>query len=37
MSEPKKIECPNCTSKCVRGRIKTKDYVCIRCGNVFKS
>jgi ribosomal protein L37AE/L43A len=34
--EQKRIICPKCGSGCVRGRLKTKDFVCVRCAHAFK-
>jgi transcription initiation factor TFIIIB Brf1 subunit/transcription initiation factor TFIIB len=31
-----KIKCPECKSECIRARLRTKDFVCVRCGSIFK-
>lgn len=28
--------CPACQAKTVRARVRTKDFICIRCGHEFK-
>jgi transcription initiation factor TFIIIB Brf1 subunit/transcription initiation factor TFIIB len=29
--------CPDCKGKVIRYRVRTKDYICHRCGKVFRA
>jgi transcription initiation factor TFIIIB Brf1 subunit/transcription initiation factor TFIIB len=32
-----KPKCPECQSECVRYRVRSDDFICVRCGQVFKA